>query len=200
MLSNHKKKLINTLLTVIFQTLPRIIDQSILITMQTTADKEHFLRLIESNKGILYKISHAYCAQKADREDLVQEMIYQLCRSGHSFDKGQRFSTWMYRVALNVAISFYRKKTTEGTTITLSGEEEKIAEETDDADETNLKRLQIFISELKELEKAMMILYLESHTYRQIAEILGITETNVATRISRIKEKIKQKFLLLNNN
>ena len=168
--------------------------------MQTAADKEIFLQLIEGNKGIIYKICNAYCSDKADRDDLVQEIIYQLWKSGHSFDAGQRFTTWMYRVALNVAISFYRKGNKENTITSLSGEEENIADNTSNTNELeeNIERLQHFINELKELDRALMILYLESKTYKEIAEILGITETNVASKISRIKEKLKQKFNKIN--
>jgi RNA polymerase sigma factor (sigma-70 family) len=164
--------------------------------MQTPADKESFLRLIEENKLIIYKICNSYCPNKADREDLAQEIIYQLWRSGHALDPDRRFSTWMYRVALNVAITFYRKTPQDNRIVSLSGEEENIADRFGvDEQEENVKRLQTFIYELKELERALMILYLESKTYREIADILGITETNVATKISRIKEKLKQRFL-----
>src|SRR6266850_421769 len=74
-------------------------------------NEEAFVRLIRNNKGILYKICHSYCRSRDDREDLMQEMIYQLWRSGNQFDANYKFSTWMYRIALNVAISFYRKQT-----------------------------------------------------------------------------------------
>lgn len=161
--------------------------------MQTPAEKEAFLQLIEENKSVIYKVCHSYCRNKADRDDLAQEIIYQLWRSAHRYDANQRFTTWMYRVALNVAISFYRKSS-RGNTVSLSGAEENIADFPGEENE-NLKRLQTFIYGLKELEKALMLLYLESNSYREIAEILGITETNVATSISRIKEKLKQKFL-----
>jgi RNA polymerase sigma factor (sigma-70 family) len=162
--------------------------------MQTPADKETFLRLIDDNRAIIFKICHSYCANKADREDLAQEIIYQLWRSGHGFDAGRRFSTWMYRVALNVAISFYRKNR-QNTILSLSDDDKNIADKSPDSEEEeNSQRLQRFIYELKELERAMMILYLESRTYREIADIIGITETNVATKISRIKEKLKQRF------
>jgi RNA polymerase sigma-70 factor (ECF subfamily) len=117
-----------------------------------------------------------------------------LWRAGHRFDPAQRFSTWMYRVALNVAISFYRKNRKESLVASLSGEEESISDKPADQTEENINKLQQFIYELKELERALMILYLESKTYREIADILGISETNVATKISRVKEKLKQKF------
>ena len=163
--------------------------------MQTLPDKDLFLQLIEENKGIIIKICNSYCRNKSDLDDLAQEIIYQLWRSGHSFDKSQRFSTWMYRVALNVAISFYRKGLKESMIESLSGAEEQIAEDSSYEGEEDLSKLQQFIYELKELDKALMILYLESKSYREIADILGITETNVATKINRIKEKLKQKFL-----
>jgi len=158
--------------------------------------KEAFLSLVLRNKGIIIKICNSYCRNKADREDLAQEITYQLWRSGNSFDTNHTFSTWMYRVALNVAISFYRKEKKSETIISISENEVDIEDNADGSDELeeNINLLQQFISELKELDKALMILYLESKSYAEIAEILGITETNTATRISRIKDKLKQKF------
>lgn len=165
--------------------------------MQTHTNKkeEGFLKLVEENKGIIYKICYAYCQQESDREDLAQEIIYQLWKSGNTFDQDRRFSTWMYRVALNVAISFYRRNSRLPDTGELTGEEENIEDNaTHDHMEEKRIALQQSINQLKELERALMILYLDSKTYAEIAEILGITETNVATRISRIKEKIKQQI------
>ena len=174
------------------------------------ADNNHneliFLQLIRDNKGILYKICHLYCRNTDDREDLMQEMIYQLWRSGQQFDANYKFSTWMYRIALNVAISFYRKETRSGVRVALGGDlranlleselEDKSADNEDLEEKIDL--LQVFISELGELDKALMILYLEERPYREIAEILGITETNVATKLSRIKGRLKQQFLKAN--
>ncbi len=158
--------------------------------------KEAFLSLVLKNKGIIIKICNSYCRNKANRQDLAQEITYQLWRSGNSFDTDHTFSTWMYRVALNVAISFYRKEKKSETVISISENEVDIEDKADGSDELeeNINQLQQFISELKELDKALMILYLESKSYAEIAEILGITETNTATRISRIKDKLKQKF------
>ncbi len=153
---------------------------------------------ISDNQKIIYKICNSYCSNKDDREDLAQEIIYQLLKSYHSFNESYKFSTWMYRVALNVAISFYRKsKTADKITY-----EPVLPDHKDDVHSTaelenNLAILKRFINELKELDKALMILYLESKSYKEIAEILGISETNVATKISRIKEILKQKFLTL---
>ncbi|MEJ0106775.1 MAG: sigma-70 family RNA polymerase sigma factor [Bacteroidota bacterium] len=158
--------------------------------------KEDFLKLIEDNKGIIFKICNSYCSNKTDREDLAQEIIYQLWKSGNSFNTGYKFSTWMYRVALNVAISFYRKRKTNTYEVALN-ERVTDLEDKDDGSairEENINLLQKVINELKELDRALMILYLEEKTYKEIADILGISETNVATKVGRIKEKIKQRF------
>jgi RNA polymerase sigma-70 factor (ECF subfamily) len=157
-----------------------------------------FLQLIQNNKGILFKISNSYCRNRDDREDLMQEIIYQLWKSARSFDTNRKFSTWMYRIALNVAISFYRQQRRSGLRIAFGGELH-LMELADDPGQTDTEEkidmLQQFISEQNELDKALMILYLEERPYREIAEILGITETNVATKLSRIKGRLKQHFL-----
>ena len=168
--------------------------------MSSPNDKQTaFLQLIRDNKGILYKICHSYCRNKEDHEDLMQEMIYQLWRSGEQFDPHYKLSTWMYRIALNVAISFYRKQTRSGVRIALGGEVQLMELEDPGSGpgevlEEKIDLLQQFIAGLGELDKALIILYLEERPYREIAEILGITETNVATKLSRIKGRLKQQF------
>jgi RNA polymerase sigma factor (sigma-70 family) len=168
--------------------------------MKMQMDKENFLSLIQENKKIIFKVCNAYCPNKNYREDLVQEIIYQLWKSFDGFDDNYKFTTWMYRVALNVAISFYRKEKRSNKTIALEERLIEIEEGEENVEtEKNIQRLQQFINELKELDRALMILYLEQKNYKEIAEIIGITETNVATKISRIKEKLKQKFFNINN-
>ncbi|MFT3826647.1 MAG: RNA polymerase sigma factor [Chitinophagaceae bacterium] len=164
--------------------------------MNPSPDKAAFLQLIQENKAILFKISNSYCHNEQDREDLVQEIIFQLWKSGHSFQSERRFTTWMYRVALNVAISFYRKKSRTTPTLSLTEHVMEIEDHANgnDSIEENLRLLQQFIHELPELDRALMLLYLEEKSYSEIAEILGISETNVATKISRIKGRLKQRF------
>lgn len=157
---------------------------------------ENFLRLIQQNSGIIYKICHAYCPAKADHEDLAQEIIYQLWKAGKSYDDNYKFTTWMYRVALNTAISYYRVSNKNVATVAID-DTDIAAENTNNdgaASPENIRLLQLYISQLKELDKALMILYLEAKSYKEIADITGISETNVATKISRIKDKLKQKF------
>lgn len=160
-------------------------------------EQDPFIQLIEDNKPLIYKICYAYCRLPADREDLAQEIMFTLWKGRGRFQPDHKFSTWLYRVALNVAISWYRKtkKTIPG--ISLSGIH---AEQPDHSsllreEEDKQQLLQQEIAALKEFDKAMIILYLEEKSYKEIAEIIGITETNVATKLSRIKEKIKQNII-----
>ncbi len=160
------------------------------------AKDQEFTRLIQENKRIIYKICNSYCSDKDDRDDLAQEIIYNLWKSFNSFDPAFKFSTWMYRIALNVAISFYRREKKfknhdpimEGLIVFEETREDKTGVE------KNLELLQGFINELKEVDKAVILLYLDDRSHREISEITGFTETNVATRINRIKDKLRTNF------
>lgn len=164
--------------------------------MNTQQGKEAFLERIQENKGIIFKICNAYCASIPDREDLAQEIIYNLWKAWPAFDKCYKFSTWMYRIALNVAISSYRKKNKNIPTISLDVSETEIAEKTEPHDSTAENRvlLQRFINELNTLDRALMLLHIDGKSYAEIADILGITETNTATKINRIKNSLKVKI------
>lgn len=157
-----------------------------------------FTTLIEQHKRIIFKIANIYC-HKNDREDLVQDIIFQLWKSWGNYNRAYTFSTWLYRVALNVAISFYRKEKRFSNTVSFNQIIIEVADtETHTEMDADIKLLQQFIQELNPLDKALMLLYLEAKSYKEIAEILGITETNVATKISRTKNILKHKFLILN--
>lgn len=159
-----------------------------------TSTEQEFIQLVKEHKGIIYKICNSYCADKDSRDDLAQEIVYHLWKSFGSFNDAYKFSTWMYRVALNVAISFYRQELKFSNHYSISEGllffEEQPGEET----ETNLQLLQGFINELKEIDKAIILLYLDDKPHREIALITGFTETNVATKINRIKEQLRTKF------
>jgi len=160
-----------------------------------TTNKETFLRLLEEHKGIVIKICNAYCPAKNDKEDLSQEIVYNLWKAFASYTPDYKFSTWLYRVALNVAISYYRR---EKRSLQFSAYDEDLIvfndEGYDKALDGNLFLLQQFIFELKEIDKSIMLLYLDDKSYRDIADITGISETNVATKINRIKTNLKAKF------
>ncbi len=162
--------------------------------MGKTESKEDLLTLVQANEGIIYKICHTYCTLPDEREDLAQEILYQLFRSYKRYDPAYRFTTWMYRVALNTAISFYRVAQQKRGIIALEGTHAEIADPDPGDGEHGLDVLHRCLAQQKELDKALMLLYLESKSYKEIAEIMGITETNVATKISRIKEKLKHAF------
>src|ERR1700728_4144153 len=159
----------------------------------TTPEQERFQNLVEDHKKILYKVCHSYCRNPEDRDDLAQEIIVQLWRSFGAFDERVRFSTWMYRIALNVAISFYRRESVR-TRHVLPGSEHLLdaVDETGDCSE-EVELLYQWIEELDPLNKALVILYLDGNSYQEIADILGISQTNVATKISRMKQKMREK-------
>ena len=163
---------------------------------------EIFVQLVQENKGIIFKICNSYCSDKNERDDLAQEIVYNLWKSFQDFNPDFKFSTWMYRIALNVAISFYRKQNKSKHHIPFS-ESLIVFEESTDANtelENNISLLQKFISDLKEIDKSIMLLYLDDKSYKEIAEITGITETNVATKITRIKDRLRTSFLITQNN
>lgn len=168
--------------------------------MGTLKRDELFLSVIEEHKGIIYKIANSFKKDEDDKKDLIQEIILQLWRSFGSYDEKSKFSTWMYRVALNVAIASYRKEKKQSEII--APMPESIIDLPEDGILTNREQelglLQKFISELKELDRALILLYLEERSGKEMAEILGLTETNIRTKINRIKEQLKQKFSKIN--
>ena len=163
-------------------------------------DKSHksklFISVINSNKGIIYKIANSYCKDSDDRNDLVQEIILKLWQSFDTYNEEYKHSTWIYRIALNTAISNYRKEKVRKKYFTPISEQFIALQDTVNTNEIEHKftLLQQFISELKELDKALMLIYLEEKNYQEISEILGISESNVGTKINRIKMTLKEKF------
>jgi RNA polymerase sigma factor (sigma-70 family) len=162
---------------------------------------ENFITIIEKNKGIIHKVANSYCMDEEDRKDLVQEIIIQLWQSFGKYDPQYSLSTWMYRIALNVAISFYRKDTRrKDISVPLSEDIMLFVKDNEpDETETNIGLLQQFLADLKELDRALMILYLEEKSHKEMAEIVGLSTTNIATKIGRIKEKLKIKFATIKN-
>ena len=147
---------------------------------------------MEEHKKILYKVCHSYCKNPGDRDDLAQEIIVQLWRSFRAFDQRVRFSTWMYRIALNVAISFYRRESVRTRHVVPGSDHllEAIDETANRSEEVQV--LYEWIEGLGPLNKALVILYLDGNNYQEIADVLGISPTNVATKISRLKETLRQ--------
>ena len=154
-----------------------------------------FQELIEQHRGILYKVARAYCPLEEERQDLIQEMMIQIWQALPRYNAQYKSSTWIYRIALNVAISHYRKTTTQQRRQqALDAKGLQGAEADSNEKEQQFRLLEQFISELKELDRALMVLYLEERSHAEIAEILGISISNVATKVGRIKDKLKQRF------
>ena len=163
--------------------------------MDKQEQQQLFEDIIEQHKGILFKVARAYCPNEEDRQDLIQEMMIQIWLSIHKYNDQYKISTWLYRISLNVAISFYRKSSTRAKKYTGLNEEMAVTLVEDKSEkEQQLNLLEQFISELKELDKALMILYLEDKSHAEIAGILGMSVSNVGTKTGRIKEKLKTRF------
>ncbi|WP_179344893.1 RNA polymerase sigma factor [Winogradskyella ursingii] len=161
--------------------------------------KAKFIEIIERYRGILYKVITIYCTDDDDKKDLEQEILIQIWKSLDKYNDTYAMTTWLYRISMNVAISHYRKTfKTKNRTVSLDAGLFKFtpAPETSERSyEQNV--LHKLLSALNEFDKALMFLYLEDKDYEVIADVLGITKTNVATKISRIKNRWKQELTSL---
>lgn len=159
---------------------------------EASSIQDRFWALLEPHQAIVHKVANSYCRNAEDRRDLVQEMTTELWRAFPRYDSGRRFSTWLYRIALNVAISHVRRASYRQTVSLPSndGVAEPIAEPTEFSDE-RIDVLHRFIQQLDDLNRALLLLYLDGHSHRETAEILGISEANVGTKIGRVKERIR---------
>jgi RNA polymerase sigma-70 factor (ECF subfamily) len=165
-------------------------------TAATQNAEARFAELLERHRGIVIKVAATYCRNPADREDVAQEIVAQVWRAFPKFDATRTFSTWMYRIALNVAISFVRANSVRVRhTVALDEAHDAEDPNTGGAEEDERTRLlYAFIDRLDALNRALLLLYLDEHSYRDIAAILGITETNVATKISRLKQRFAREI------
>ena len=157
-------------------------------------DTNQFTNLLQRHSGLIYKVAHAYCQNAADRDDVVQEIALQLWRCRDRYDARFKETTWIYRIAINVAISFHRRHrrhlkgrvSVEGSAITIAA---PAAEPGGD-----VERLMQCIHELSELDKAFVLLLLDGQSHDSIAEVLGISVSNVGTKLLRIKNKLRIAF------
>jgi RNA polymerase sigma-70 factor (ECF subfamily) len=166
--------------------------------MATDSLQDRFQALFERHRKIVFKVANMYCRNAEDRRDLAQEIGTQLWRSFPGYDESRSFSTWMYRIALNVGISFARSAIhRERHAVQLDEDALDFADDSAALQEPDerVRALHRFIDQLDVLNRALMLLYLEDRSYREIAEVLGITETNVATKINRLKQRIRTGIL-----
>lgn len=152
-----------------------------------------FLRLLDVHKGLVHRVASCYGRDGADRADLVQEVVAQLWRAFGAYDERRPFSTWAYRIALNVAISFCRKETRRRRLV-VPAEDELIAPAAEVAPDERLQPLRAAIERLGPADRALVLLHLDGQPHATIAEILGLSETNVGTRLGRIKERLRREL------
>jgi RNA polymerase sigma factor (sigma-70 family) len=152
--------------------------------------EQEFIQLLNKHQKIIHKVCSLYMDTVADREDLFQEVVLQAWKAFASFRGDAQFSTWLYRVALNTAITFFRKEKRSPKVITA----ETLPEQTDDYNpiEEQVKAMYKAIGDLSKIDKALIMLYLEDYSYNQIGDMLGITANNVAVKINRLKVKLKE--------
>ena len=166
------------------------------ITADMIATNTHdvFSELLQRHAGIVFKVANTYARGSDDRADLAQEIAAQLWRAWPAFDPARSVTTWMYRIALNVAISHVRSNSRRlrHDAVPLDDDLHDIADGNlaDPETEQQLRLLQDFIAKQAPLDRALLLLYLEDRKQGEIADILGISESNVSTKIGRLKQRI----------
>jgi RNA polymerase sigma factor (sigma-70 family) len=163
-----------------------------------------FSALLDQHRGIVFKVATTYCRHPDDRQDLVQEIATQLWRAFPGYDPTRLFSTWMYRIALNVAISHIRSTGNRTPVVQLDEHHEthpdsrdhfkiddgSVQHETDQ----QLRALYTVIDRQSPIDRALLLLWLEDRSQREIADVIGISESNVATKLNRLKQRIGQQL------
>lgn len=153
-------------------------------------EEKAFVELIHRYERVIYKVCYLYTSPDATLNDLYQEVLINLWRAYPQFRRECKESTWIYRIALNTCISFLRKTKHSLETVTLTRDIDMLDE--DEETQQMLRQLYCLIGRLNDLEKSIILLYLDEKSYDEIAEITGLTSTNVGTRLNRIKEKLKK--------
>ena len=159
--------------------------------------RQVFGERLQRHRGIVFKVANTYCRDAQDRADLAQDIAVQLWKAWPGYDPSRSFTTWMYRIALNVAISSLRaSETRERASLPLDEALHDVADAnaTDHEADQQLRLLEQFIRRQGALDRALLLLYLDERSQREIGEILGISETNVSTRIGRLKQRIREEI------
>ena len=155
-------------------------------------DKEQqFLKLLDEHQKIVHKVCNLYMDSVADREDLFQEITLQAWKAYGNFKGNSKFSTWLYRVALNTAITFFRKEKRQPQLYSSDNLPEHQQEVYNPVEE-QVQAMYKAIGELSKIDKAVVMLYLEDYSYQDVGDMLGISANNVAVKMNRIKSKLKE--------
>lgn len=166
--------------------------------MKASESHQTFSELLKHHAGIVFKVANTYARGTDDRADLAQEIAAQLWRAWPKYDQTRSVTTWIYRIALNVGISYVRSNS-----VRLRHDAVPLDEQLHDIADANaanpeaeqqLRLLQLFIAQQPPLDRALLLLYLDERGQREIAEILGISESNVSTKIGRLKQRIRNEL------
>ncbi len=155
-------------------------------------DKENFISLINEHNSLIYKVCNTYCQDATERQDMFQEIIIQLWKSYPQFRGEAKFTTWMYRIALNTAISALRKKRLYVTPLETATE--ALSEIPVEATETKEQQVALHkaINQLSAVEKAIVMMYLDDKSYEEMEEVFGISQNTLRVKMNRIKEKLRK--------
>ena len=154
--------------------------------------EKEFISLLNEHQRIIHKVCNLYMDAHADREDLFQEITLQAWKAYGNFRGDAKFSTWLYRVALNTAITFFRKEKRQPDIFSTETVPDFNATDDYDPIEEQVKAMYAAIGELSKIDKAIVMLYLEDYSYNDIGDMMGITANNVAVKMNRIKTKLKE--------
>jgi len=161
--------------------------------MAEQTEKSRFLELVEKNQDIIHKTCRLYAGNCEDREDLAQEIVCQLWKSFRNFRGHSKFSTWMYKIAINTALLSLRRNRSRDRARSLSEPHARATTGSEDHEgQEAVVRLYAAISQLRELDRAIILLYLEQLSYREIAEVIGLSESNVSVKLVRIKKTLRE--------
>jgi len=159
--------------------------------METKELEKEFLTMIEAQKRTIYKVCYIYANDQDDLNDLYQETVLNLWKSFPRYRGDSTLNTWVYRIAMNTCITFLRRSNARPQIVPMTANvASMVAEDNETAGQ--LRELYRLISQLGKLERALILLWLEERSYEEIANILGITKTNVAVKLNRTKEKLKK--------
>ena len=154
--------------------------------------EKDFIQFIEENQKIIYKVCNLYMNNEQDKKDLFQEIVLGAWKGYRNFKGDAKFSTWLYRVALNTAITFYRKEKRQVTTASYREDYAVIFSDTQFSEDEQLTAMHKAIADLSKIDKGLVMLYLEDYSYNDIGDIMGISSNNVAVKMNRIKAKLKE--------
>ena len=155
--------------------------------------EQAFIQLIQQHQGIIHKVCNIYMDDATSREDLFQEITLQAWKSFTAFKGDAKFSTWLYRVALNTAITFFKKERKQSFIVSTDAIPEAVDASTSIEEQVNA--MHKAIADLNKIDKALVMLFLEDYSYNEISDIMGISPNNVAVKMNRIKTKLKETAL-----